>query len=461
MRTTGARRHPDTPRRPHPLPAARHTRALPTDLLAITGAFAILIVGLWVRHGGVADLTKGWGDAATSITQLTGLLASGFGLVGLALIGRPRSVERHIGLDRMFVWHRILGETMTLLVGAHIAAALVAWSASGGLLNAVKDLTGRQPYMALATVGSLLIAVVTITSLASVRRRMSYETWYFVHLAAYVGFALSFGHQLVTGDIFGSDTVARVLWITVHLALIALLLVRRWGTTLRSVLHPLRIADVRAVSPDTVAIRLAGKGLGRIEASAGQFFFLRPLRARWWWQAHPFSLSAAPTSAGLRFTIKNRGDASRSIAQMPLGTRVAVEGPYGSCTTESIGSKKALFIVGGVGVAPARAMVESMSVANEPVVLFRASREEDLLHLDELRDLVDARGGVLRTLVGPSASLAVKDPFSARLLREAVPDLTERAVVVCGPDRLVWAARQGLRAAGVPSSSVHFERPWW
>ncbi|CAB4704751.1 MAG: hypothetical protein F2934_08075 [Actinobacteria bacterium] len=458
---TGVGHRPLEARRPHFLPGARTTSALGSDLFAAVGALGIVIVGLWLRHGGVAALSRGWRDAATSITQLSGLLASGFGLVGLALVGRPRSVERRIGLDRMFVWHRILGETMTLLVGVHIAAALVAWASAGGLLAAVQDLTGREPYMALATVGSALIAVVTISSLASVRRRMSYETWYFVHLAAYAGFAMSFGHQLVTGDIFGNDTLARVLWIGLHVALIALLVIRRWGTTLRSLLRPLRIAEVRQESPDTVAVRLAGRGLGAIEASAGQFFFLRPLRARWWWQAHPFSLSAAPSSAGLRFTIKNRGDASGSIAAMPLGTRVAVEGPYGSCTTESIGSKQVLFIVGGVGVAPARAMVESMTAINAPVVLFRASSEEDLLHLDELRVLVESRGGTLRTLVGPSASLAVKDPFSARLLRDAVPDLAQRAVVVCGPDRLVSAARQGLRAAGVPTSSVHFERPWW
>lgn len=460
-RLAGAAHRPPEPRRPHPLPGARSTSVLASDLLAAVAALGIVVVGLWVRHGGVAALGRGWRDAATSVTQLSGLLASGFGLVGLALVGRPRSVERRVGLDRMFVWHRVLGETMTLLVGVHIAAALVAWGSAGGFVGAVQDLTGREPYMALATVGSVLIAVVTITSLASVRRRMSYETWYFVHLAAYAGFAMSFGHQLATGDILGRGTLARALWIAIHVVLIALLVIRRWGTTFRSLLRPLRIAEVRQESPDTVAVRLAGRGLGAIEASAGQFFLLRPLRARWWWQAHPFSLSAAPSSAGLRFTIKNRGDASGSIAAMPLGTRVAVEGPYGSCTTESIGSQRALFIVGGVGVAPARAMVESMTAVNAPVVLFRASRAEDLLHLDELRDLVETRGGTLRTLVGPSAGLAVRDPFSARLLRDAVPDLAHRSVVVCGPDRLVSAARQGLRAAGVPSSAVHFERPWW
>ena len=50
--------------------------------------------------------------------------------------------------------------------------------------------------MALATVGTALIAVVTITSLRAVRRRLAYETWYFLHLLAYAGFALAFGHEI-------------------------------------------------------------------------------------------------------------------------------------------------------------------------------------------------------------------------------------------------------------------------
>ena len=67
----------------------------------------------------------------------------------------------------------------------------------------------------------------------------------------------------------------------------------------------------------------------------------------------------------------------------------------------------------------------------------------------------------MRTLVGPSASLAVKDPFSARRLRLAVPDLRERVAIVCGPERLLWAARAGLREAGVHTDDIHFEHPWW
>ena len=443
------------------LPPVRETRVLETDLGAVLGAFALVVIGFWIRHGGIGAFTKGWVDVATSIAQITGLLASAFGLLGLALVGRPRSVERRYGLDRMFIWHRILGESMAVLVGAHIAASIVAWSADGGVFNAVRDLTGRQPYMAIATVGALLIGVVTVSSLASIRRRMSYETWYFLHLAAYAGFALSFSHQIVMGGIFATDSLARWVWILAHAAVLLLLIVRRWGTTLRSVLNPLRVAEAKQVSPDAVSLRLSGRGLKNLEASPGQFFFLRPLKGRLWWQTHPFSLSAAPSTNGLRFTIKTRGDGTNAITSLPIGTAVAVEGPYGITTPEVVGAGKVLFVAGGVGVAHTRALLEGLGPRSEPIVLFRANTAEDLIHLDEVRELVEARGGTVRTLVGPSAKLAVKDPFSAQRLKAAVPDLKQRTAVLCGPERLVWAARAGLLAAGVDSSRIHYERPWW
>ena len=59
--------------------------------------------------------------------------------------------------------------------------------------------------MALAFVGALIIGVVTLSSLRSIRRQMSYETWYFIHLLAYAGFAISFSHEIVWGDLFADD----------------------------------------------------------------------------------------------------------------------------------------------------------------------------------------------------------------------------------------------------------------
>lgn len=65
------------------------------------------------------------------------------------------------------------------------------------------------------------------------------------------------------------------------------------------------------------------------------------------------------------------------------------------------------------------------------------------------------------TLVGPWAGLAVRDPFSAAALRRAVPDVREAYRSLVRARSTGARHTHGLRAAGVPDSSVHFEHAWW
>jgi predicted ferric reductase len=447
--------------RPRPLALPKRSALNEHDLSAAIAALALCVVGLWVRHGGLSALTHGWEDAWTSLTQLTGLLGSTVGLVGVLLAARPRSIERWFGLDRLLIWHRYLGETMAVLIAVHVTAGIAATVPELGFATTIADMTGRQPYMAGAAIGAVLIGIVTVSSLRSVRHRLSYETWYFVHLTAYLGFALSFGHEIALGGDLADDRLARTFWVGLHVAVAAAIVFGRWGHVVANVLRPLRVTAVDTVGADTVSITVSGRHLTRRRAAPGQFFMVRPLQRDLWWQAHPFSLSAAPSTAGLRFTVKSRGDASAGLQRLPIGARVAVEGPYGACTPDVIAGRRPLFVVGGVGVAPARAMIERLASNAQPIVLYRAHSTRDLVHLDELRELCATRNGKVLTLVGPTASLADRDPFSARHLRAAVPDLTERVAVLCGPERLLVAARSGLIAAGISPTDIHFERPWW
>ena len=437
------------------------SRLTDTDIAAVLAAYGLCVVGMWSVHGGITKLTSGWSQAWTSITSLSGLLTSAIALLALVLVGRPLSLERRFGLDRMFVWHRILGDSMGLLLGIHVAAGTVAWAAESGWINAIIDLTGQMPYMALAFVGALLIGVVTISSLKSIRQKLSYETWYFIHMLAYLGMAISFGHEIYLGSDLAGDNVARYFWVGLHVAVLSLMVVSRWGRTIKAVVRPLRVTSIETVGYKTVAIEVSGKSLQHREGDAGQFCFVRPIKRGLWWQSHPFSMSAAPTRDRIRFTIKDRGDASHSITQLVKGSRVIVEGPFGVVTPDVLEGSKALFVVGGVGVAPVLAMVQRLIPDHEPIVLYRAHSEKDLVHFEELKTAVERLGGKILTLTGPTAKLAVKDPFSAKVLTAAIPDVAERAVVLCGPDRLLHAARSGLKAAGVPVSRIHSEHVWW
>ena len=446
---------------PRPLQRPAPSRVLGSDVGWVLAFLVLSVGGIWLHHGGLDTVTSGWTGAWTGMAQLTGLYASLAGLVGLVLVARPPSLEQRYGLDRMLIWHRYLGEAMALLIGAHVVAGVIEMSANQSVFGAVRDVTGRLPYMALATVGALAIGVVTISSLRSIRRQLAYETWYFVHLLAYAGLALSFAHEIVLGGDLASDRLARWYWVGLHVVAAAWLIRGRWGHLAAAAFRPLRVLSVTPVGTDSVAIVLGGPHLRTVRADAGQFAILRPLRPGLWWQAHPYSLSAAPSEAGLRFTIKDRGDASSAMATLPVGTRVIVEGPYGIVSPQVTAGQKVLLVAGGIGIAPVRAILERLGPDARPIVLYRARTDADLVHLDELQALAAARNGVVRTLVGPTAFLAVRDPFGAEQMRRAVPDLEQRVAVLCGPEALLHAARNGLRGAGMASRNIHFDRPWW
>jgi predicted ferric reductase len=297
----------------------------------------------------------------------------------------------------------------------------------------------------------------------ALRRRLSYETWYFIHLNAYFAVALAFGHQLTAGSDLVSDRLARVYWIALHTAVLGVVVWSRIGGLVRSIgRQQLRVTAVVAESPDTVSISLGGPQVANIRAEAGQFFLLRVLKPGLWWQTHPFSLSAAPTDRSLRFTVKQLGDATDVMMSLPVGTRVAIEGPYGRFTASSRETGRKVVLIGaGIGIAPLRAILETLDADSAPVVLFRARKAEDLVHLGELKVLASARNGAVCTLVGSRTQLAVNDPFGADQLRNALPDVAEREAFVCGPESMLQAARKGLLGAGVPAARVHCERFWY
>ncbi len=434
---------------------------LDIDVVAIMAVATMVVMGVWLRHGGVDMLAGSTLDRWTSISRLSGLFASFTGLVGVSLSIRSTQVERKFGLDTMYNWHRILGETMAIALVVHIWSGVMSWSIGTSVWSAIRDLTGREPYMAMATVGAVFILVVAFTSLRAARRRMSYETWYFMHLLSYAGFALAFSHTIVLGGDFNDDPIARWMWIVVHIGLAVWLVIGRWGRVLRSVWKPLRITNLESTGVNTVVVTLGGHALEHLRGDAGQFCYLRPLVRRAWWKSNPYSMSAAPSTDGLRFTIKDRGDASQLLGSLPLGTRVAVEGPYGTCTPAVLAGNKLLMIAGGVGIGPIRSLLERIGPETEPVILYRARSEKELVHVEELNELAGRVNGRVQTIVGPTSSLTVKDPFSTAVLLNSVPDLKEREVVVAGPESLLFAAYKGLRAAGIDPLDIHFERPWW
>jgi ferredoxin-NADP reductase len=203
---------------------------------------------------------------------------------------------------------------------------------------------------------------------------------------------------------------------------------------------------------------VSGPGLRRLRVAGGQYFNIRAVAPGLWWQAHPFSVSAAPTTAGLRFTIKELGEDSTSLLRLRPGTRLLLEGPYGVFTADRAHGARVVLVAGGVGISPIRAVLEDCGPDQVPVVIVRVRNESDVAHRLELERLVAARGGTLHVLTGPRQWFTRNDPFAPEVLRAWIPDVASRHVFMCGPSSLESAVRTGMRRAGVPVGHIHHER---
>jgi ferredoxin-NADP reductase len=214
-----------------------------------------------------------------------------------------------------------------------------------------------------------------------------------------------------------------------------------------------RVAGVTREGPGVVTVHLRGRRLDRLPVAGGQFFHWRFLQGGLWWQAHPYSLSAAPAGDRLRITVKDLGDHSAFLAGLKRGTRVAVEGPYGTFTADTATRNRLLLVGAGVGTAPILALLHDLPPQADVTVLLRASTREELVLRDEVAEEVHRRGGRLVELVGSREQVRL----DAAALRELVPDVRRREVYLCGPDPLAHRLATELQCAGVPGAHIHFE----
>ena len=292
------------------VPLPRRWAISAADLAAMACAIAVLIVLMWVRHGGTAALGSPAGFL-TAAGQLGALLGTYAALLQLVLMSRSPFLDQVVGPDRLTWLHRWLGFATTWLIGGHVLATTIGYALGEGRgpLEQIGTFLGTYPFVLLAAAGFGLFVLVTVTSVRAVRRRLSYETWFGLHLYAYLGIALAFAHQLAVGTDFVDDPVAVAFWVSLYVATATLVLAFRVGQPIAlAARHRFRVANVVVEAPGVVSIYVTGRDLDRLPVRAGQFFLLRLLTADGWWRAHPFSLSAAPNGRFLRFTVKSLGD---------------------------------------------------------------------------------------------------------------------------------------------------------
>lgn len=435
------------PRRPSPWPAQIALLAI-----GVQGGAAVAL-------GFLAQPFTDWADPGTSITAVSRVMAMAgtfLALLSLLLIARLPWLERELGQDRLVKWHRFVGPYSLYLILGHVVLVSAGYSILGDT-NTWQQfwlLVLDSPWMMPALAGFIFMMMVGVTSYKRARSRMRYDTWWLLHLYAYLGVSLAFMHQIDSGVMFADHPGLRNWWIGLYATVFGIIVFFRVVEPLRkSIRHDLKVERVVRETKDTYSVVIHGRDIAALGAQGGQFFGFRFIDGKHWWESHPYSLSAAPRNNRLRITVKRLGDASAALARVKPGTRVWVEGPYGVFTADRVETDRVVLFGGGVGITPIRAILEELPADTEIDLVWRASNSDELPLKEEIEKLMQQRQGRLHKLIGSRK----RHPLAPADIRRLVPDIATAEIYLCGPDGLVDSILDSLRELGVPSERIHAE----
>lgn len=132
-----------------------------------------------------------------------------------------------------------------------------------------------------------------------------------------------------------------------------------------------------------------------------------------------------------------------------------INGPLGTFFLRSLNPLHLVFLATGTGIAPVKAMLESLSniapeQAPQSVTVFWGGRTAEDLYFDP--QAIPAGHRFIPVLSRAAASWTGVSGYVQNALLATQPDLTRTVVYACGSDAMIRSAKSSLLAAGLPDN---------
>lgn len=188
--------------------------------------------------------------------------------------------------------------------------------------------------------------------------------------------------------------------------------------------------------------------------------------------ARVFSMVTAPDDDSLMFTTRLRDTAfKRVLRQLPIGSKVKLDGPFGDFTLHNKATRPAILLAGGIGITPFHSIIlrAARQKSAHKITLFYSNRHpKDAPFLDELRGIEKENPNFtfVPTMTGVSKS---QDKWSGEtghidwdmLKRHAATASGDSGAdpiyYIAGPPAMVKDLRAMLNNAGVDDDDIRAE----
>lgn len=414
---------------------------------------SIFPVFIWIAETSLLARFSDFNTSMTSIGQVLGLVGVSMFAVNLILSARLSFFEKYFhGLNDLYIRHSQLGQLALMMLMFHPIFLLAQYSA-GTFAGAVAFLLpGRNWAMnfGISALGSMILLIILTLYL-----RPKYNLWKFTH--KFLGFAFFLGALhvwLIQSDI-SRDMFLRIYILGLSFFGIISFFYRSLLDKFTVPRYRYVIKEVRPLSNDVVQIFMTPVSKV-LNFNAGQFGFIQFLDKAVGREVHPYSFSSNPEDSLLSITVKKLGDYTQNISELSEGSIVEIEGPFGIFSHLEAGSKKQIWIGGGIGITPFVSMARSLKIGDGfKIDLYYCVRDEaEAVMMTELEEISKNLNGSLKILEFCSVK---KGRISVDSIIENSGELENKDIFICAPPAMINSLKEQFTAKGIKPSHVHSE----
>lgn len=178
-----------------------------------------------------------------------------------------------------------------------------------------------------------------------------------------------------------------------------------------------------------------------------------------------FSFVTAPHESNLKTATRMRDTAfKRVLKDMPIGTAVKLDAPYGDFKLHKTSSTPAVFLIGGIGITPVRSIIAQATHDKLPhhiTLLYSNKTAADAAFTADFENLAKQNANFKFVPVYADASAAEwageRGFIDEKMLKRYVPDIAAPIYYLSGPAGMVKAMREMLVAAGANEDNIRTE----
>jgi len=232
--------------------------------------------------------------------------------------------------------------------------------------------------------------------------------------------------------------------------------------------YRMTLVDRQQIAADTMAFWFEPDD-GYFEFRAGQHVdvvFAHPRQGSENDNFRTFSLASSPQEkTSIMVAMRMRKTAFKGALQCAaLGTKFVVSRPRGSFTLHKDATRPAVFLAGGIGIAPIRSILQDAAQERleHKLYLFYSNRDaDDAAFLEELENLRGQNHNFIfiptvtghRTLAWPYE----KGHIHFEMLKRYLPTLKGPVYYIAGPSGMVTAMTRLLNSSGVSEDDMKTE----